>query len=607
MSTAAADHRPRRVRRERRVRWGWIVLFVVLVLVAIAAWVGVRGLLAANDLRVALPAATRIQTAVLGGDSSAAATGIGDLRERADKAHSLTDDPVWRVVETTPWLGPNMRALSGVAASAATVTGGGLDSVASISGELSGGALKPNNGAIDLKPLADAAPALSKANTAVQSGAAMAASLSTKGVVAPLANAVTQYQGKIDEVAKLTDAASRASDLLPGMLGQNGPRTYLLLVLNNAELRASGGIPGSVVHITANRGKITFDQQASDGSFGPYNAPITELARPTNLLFTQITGEYMQDVTLTPHFDQTAQLAAAMWKQKYGQSVDGVISIDPVALKYILEATGAVTFGQGTSFDTQLTAQNVVTTLLSDVYSRFSSPPTQDQFFGAATNAIFAKVTSGDFAPSAMLTAFTHIGDEHRLNVWSSQPAEQTKLAQTTLSGGPARSGPGEQRFGVYLADGTGSKMDYYLHTSVSLGHITCQPDGPLYVVQLTLKNGVVPSKAGSLPAYVSGGGQYGVPVGTMRTQVTVYGSPGVEFGNAFTSTGAAQPVKYVRDGDRDVAQYTIDLKAGQSSTVRLLFNSKKGQTGTAAADVTPQINPVSISTGRFECATVLK
>jgi hypothetical protein len=296
-----------------------------------------------------------------------------------------------------------------------------------------------------------------------------------------------------------------------------------------------------------------------------------------------------------------------MWKQRFGDTVSGVVSLDPVALKYILQATGPVTVGAGTPAQTQLTSQNVVKALLSDVYARFSDPRMQDAFFDAASGAIFDKLAQGDFQPNAMLSAFGHIGDEHRMNVWSAKPAEETLLKQTTLSGGPARSDPGEQRFGVYLADGTGSKMDYYLHTSVKLGQLGCSNVGDLYVAEVTLTNGVAPGDVGKLPEYVSGGGVFGVPVGTMRTQVTVYGSPGMEFGNAFTSKGGAQPVKFVKDGGQSAAQYVVDLKAGQSSTVRLVYNAKKGASGKPAADVTPQINPVEISTGKFTCGTVLK
>jgi hypothetical protein len=580
---------------------------VLLVVVACVVWVGVRAVLAANELREALPVASRAQAAVMSGDVAQARACASELRRRADRAHALTSDPVYRLAQTAPWVGPDLRALSGVASSAASVADNGLRPLSSLAGKVNPAAFKPRNGAIDLAPLDAAAPALAKANAAVRAGARSADAISTKGVVAPLADAVRQYTAKVDQVAAFTDAASRASALLPGMLGRDGPRSYLLLVLNSAELRSTGGIPGSVIHITADHGRISFDSQYAGGSFGPYDEPIAPLTAPTNALFTGITGEYMQDVTLTPHFEQSAQLASAMWRQRFGQTVDGVLSLDPVALKYILQATGPVTVAPGTPEQTQLNAGNVVKVLLSDVYARFTDPKKQDAFFDAASAAIFGRVTQGDFAPAAMLSAFAYIGDEHRLNVWSSKPEEQRLIAQTTLAGGPARSGQGEQRLGVYLADGTGSKMDYYLHTSVTTGRLTCSKVGVLEVVEVTLRNGLTPGQVPSIPEYVTGGGHYGVAAGTMRTQVTVYGSPGVEFGNAFSGSGGAEPVKFVKDGDRDVAQYVTDLKPGESSTVRLVYNLRKGKTGKPAVDVTPQINPVSISGGKFECGSVLK
>ena len=53
-------------------------------------------------------------------------------------------------------------------------------------------------------------------------------------------------------------------------------------------------------------------------------------------------GKYMQDVNLTPDFPTAAATAQAMWERKTGQRVDGVISMDPVALGYVLDATGPV-------------------------------------------------------------------------------------------------------------------------------------------------------------------------------------------------------------------------------------------------------------------------
>jgi len=614
MSTATADRRPRRMRRDKRSRrWiGWTILGIVLVVIAAALWVGVRGALAAKALHDALPVASRIQADVTGGNTGALTSDLAKLRSSADKAHADTSDPIWWLAAHIPGIGPNLRALGGVSASAATITDNGLERLTGVAGSLNPSAFKLTGGAIDLAPLAKAAPALAVADTAVQAGNREAQAVTTKGVIGPLASAVTQYKTKVTEVAQYTDAASRATRLLPGMLGADGPRTYLVLVLNNAELRASGGIGGSAIHVTANHGKITFDSQDSDAKFGDhsgagYDQPVAKLAPATQQLFGEITGEYLQDITLTPRFDQTAQLANAMWVKEGGKPVSGVVSLDPIALKYILEATGPVTVAAGTPEQTQLSAANVVKTLLSDVYFRFVNPADQDRFFAASTGAIIQKLTSGQFKPSAMLGAFAQIGAAHRMNVWSAEPAEQKLLDQTTLAGGPARSTPGEQRFGVYLADGTGSKMDYYLTTAVKLGQLTCPTVGPLYVVEVTLKNRLAASAVATLPAYVSGAAAYGVPVGTARTEVTVYGSPGVEFGNAATATGQAQPVKFVQDGTQSAAQYFVDLKPGQASTIRLVFNPKKGVTGKPAVDVTPQVNHVSLSTGAFECGTVLK
>jgi len=593
--------------RRRGHRVGWIVAAVLFVLVAAVVWVGVRGLLAVQELRAALPAASRVQSAIESGSAADAASQSSELRRHADAAHSLTSDPVWRAFEAVPGLGRNLSALDGVASSAASIADDGLDSLASLSGSLSASTFKPKGGALDLAPLAHAAPALAKADKAVQRGAQDAARLDGRGLIAPLASAVADYKAKVAGVAEFTDAASRASALLPAMLGQDGRRSYLLLVLNNAELRAPGGIPGSVVHVTADKGRIAFDDQYSARSFGEYDEPIVPLTDSTNQLYGEITGEFMQDVTLTPHFDESAQLASAMWQERFGQDVDGVVSLDPVALKYILQATGPVIVGAGTPLKAQLTPDNVVRVLMSDVYARFSDPAQQDAFFNAASSAIFEKVAAGGFDPKAMLTAFGRIGDERRMNVWSATAAEQESIAQTTLAGGPARSAGGDQRFNVYLSDGTGSKMDYYLHTSVALGQLTCKPVGALYVVEVTLRNGLTAAQAAKLPAYVSGGGSYGVPVGTIRTQVTGYGSAGVEFGNAFDGDGTAEPVKFVKDGGRSAAQYVVDLKPGESQTVRLVYNPKKGEGGRIQADVTPQINPVAVTRGGFDCGTVLK
>ena len=69
------------------------------------------------------------------------------------------------------------------------------------------------------------------------------------------------------------------------MLGADGPRTYLMLFQNNAELRATGGIPGSFATITARNGKISLGRQGDAGTIGRFDAPPIPLTPDERALF----------------------------------------------------------------------------------------------------------------------------------------------------------------------------------------------------------------------------------------------------------------------------------------------------------------------------------
>ena len=71
------------------------------------------------------------------------------------------------------------------------------------------------------------------------------------------------------------------------------------------------------------------------------------LSDEINAIYGQRPGQWMQNVTQIPDFAQSGALARQFWLQRHGLDVDGVIAIDPVALSYILRATGPVTLPSG--------------------------------------------------------------------------------------------------------------------------------------------------------------------------------------------------------------------------------------------------------------------
>jgi hypothetical protein len=84
-------------------------------------------------------------------------------------------------------------------------------------------------------------------------------------------------------------------------------------------------------------------------------------------------------------------MARATRRNVYGGKVDGVISFDPVALSYLLRATGTVQLQTGE----QLTAANAVQHLLSGVHAKHTDPRQEDAVLASAADSIFTAVTSG--------------------------------------------------------------------------------------------------------------------------------------------------------------------------------------------------------------------
>jgi hypothetical protein len=471
--------------------------------------------------------------------------------------------------------------------------------VAGVIGDVNVKAFAPKDGKVDLAPLVKAQPAVQRATTTLAKADRDATAIDTSDTLSPVTSAVNQLRNAVASVAGQADVANRAVQLAPAMLGHDGDRRYLLLFQNNAELRAGGGIPGAVALLDVKDGAIHLSNQASGSSFGQTEQPVLPLSTDTQGLYGAITGEYMQDVTLTPRFDVSAKLAREMWKQKYGQQVDGVLAMDPVTLAYILKATGPVQLPTGDI----LTSDNAVKLLLSDVYAKYPDPQVQDAFFASAASAVFDKVSSGAFDPKAFIGALTDGVQEDRLRLWSADRPEQDRLDGTAVAGPLPTSSASERQFGIYLNDATGAKMDFWLRKTVAVGSAVCRADGrPTSVVQVTLKNTAPADAATSLPAYVTGAGDFGVDPGKVQTNVAVYAAKGEIYLGSMQDGKAAAPHTAV-DGEHPVVQIQTLLAPGQSTTFSVTFlGSAKQAKAAVTAMSTPTITQSAVQPATVDC-----
>ena len=199
------------------------------------------------------------------------------------------------------------------------------------------------------------------------------------------------------------------------MLGDTEPRTYFVIFQNNAEIRATGGNPAASVLLHVEEAVSHWpDRPARRLRIQRARRPaVCRVPAETLALYLEDFPLYSQNYTRTPNFPTSAGLFQAILGAT-GQPVDGVISLDPVALSHMLAVAGPVTVD-----GIELNADNVVKVLLNETYLRFPADQAPaDAFFAAASASVFGKLVAGSWDPLLMLDAIRTSIAEQRVYGW---------------------------------------------------------------------------------------------------------------------------------------------------------------------------------------------
>lgn len=567
---------PRRASRPWR---NLVILSAVLVALAVAAagWLGVTASKISDDLNAAAHLVPQLKTQILEDDSDSAGKTVDSLKTHTMEARQAASDPLWTLAGALPWLGQNFQAVSTVATSADDVANLAADPLVSVARSLDWKAIVPNSKGVQLQPLEAAKPKLLSASHAVRQSYERLNGIDTDALFPQISEPVIEARQQLESLRSGLDVAASAALIAPDMLGASTPRNYLLLVQNNAETRATGGIPGALAVMKVNNGKLALAEQTSATELGPMS-PAIPVEDEQRQIYSGRVGKFMQDVNLTPDFPTSAGIATSMWQQKTGERLDGVVSVDPVALSYLLGATGPVTLSNpqlqelvSGSLPKELNQTNVVKTLLSDVYSEVPEPALQDLYFASVAEEIFAALSSGKNDNGKLIEGITKGVNEGRVLVWSAVASEQSVLAKYPLGGAATSGSISPAQFGVYFNDGTGAKMDYYVKRTVQLVQ-ECPRDGYLQTkVRVTSTNTAPADAATSLPPYVTGGGVFGVPPGTVQTNVVAYGPVQANVESAVADGKKISFASHTHSG-RPVGAVTVALPPGKKSTIDFVF-----------------------------------
>ncbi len=191
----------------------------------------------------------------------------------------------------------------------------------------------------------------------------------------------------------------------PDLLGQDGPRTYLVLALNESELRPGGGFISAAGEVEVHQGQLKrmsfMDSYALDNFHQPYPQAPEPFRR-----YMGIDLLVYRDSNWWPDFPAAVQAAWPLYRPATpAPDYAGVIAVDQRALELLLSAVGEVSLPDSSE---TLTAQNV------RAYIRRSwEPPGGDpsavgwwsarkSIMGPLAAAIGERLQAGQFDPARL-------------------------------------------------------------------------------------------------------------------------------------------------------------------------------------------------------------
>ena len=405
----------------------------------------------------------------------------------------------------------------------------------------------------------------------------------------------------IDQAAPLSHTAVAVLPTALKMLGEDGPRTYLVLFQNNAEIRATGGAAAAAVYVRAEGGRIQLVGQTGSTTFesGPL-AEVQTLALPaeTLALYDPEFAISSQNFTRTPNFPTAAQLFQSKIAAQEGFAVDGVISLDPVVLADILAVTGGVTV-EGV----EITAENAVPLLLNETYFRFPDDQAPaDAFFAATSATVFQKLVSGDWDLMRMLDVFEYAGAEQRLYGWFGRAEEQQVAHELGIDGVMAADNAATTEVGIFLNDAAVSKLEFYLSTAVS---VTCDPAARTVTTSISMTNSV---DRDDLTYHIGGlrSPRYGGLQTTMLLDVLYFAPPGATIIGVDPGTGDADGLdRASTENGRNAQSIAVLVDKGQTRTVSYTSQLPEGELGPLSVRYSPTVTdtPVTIAPSCAELA----
>lgn len=300
-----------------------------------------------------------------------------------------------------------------------------------------------------------------------------------------------------DAEAVIADAQA-GFEILPGVLGADEERTYLIGMQNPAEQRGTGGaiLRFSVFTFDEGRSNITKDKAEKAGN-SVYdidkNRKLLTIPLPEDAWYVQGIPDTQRfgNANWSPHWPLSAKLMLD-YAEKADErlpgdqlpDIDGFFVIDPVVMEDLIPGTGPFRLDR---FENQITANKAVHFLLYKAYASYPRHGVRRAALRAVVNQFIDKLLNPAH-PTELVTGMGDaLGSKHMM-IWMKDPDEQAFIERMNWDGEiePAKNGDYlmwiEQNVG-------GNKFDYYSEHESTMD-VTLDGSDAVVASETTVHNG---------------------------------------------------------------------------------------------------------------------
>lgn len=447
----------------------------------------------ANTLKTDLKA---VMTGVKERDVESAQNATLKVDNTVRKLDRTLSSPVWKAVSHAPFAGKYVKS---------------VNTLVSVAEDASDNILKPALDVMDEYPLEGlkvgdgfSVSTINAYLNLLEDIEPRIESMTTKMQTVKLPLGKTEMLSEYTQVlTKLTAAYKENGEYLPlfrAFLGDGSDKLYLLAAQNSAEIRASGGFPGSMGTIRIEDGVLTIDDFKTVYDMISVNPPTEAHITDTEYLLFSGSLDYARDACYIPDFERVGEIWALAYESKNDEHIDGVISLTPVIIQKVLAYTGAVTLSDGT----ELNGDNATQMLQKDLYYKYLSNNSSykvsnaydyvDSLFAETAKIVMGKLVD-DFDINRIADyskIFTDGGKDRTILMWMEDETAESYVKAAGCSGA-LNDDPSNPEAGVFFSGANGSKLGWFVSLDTQIGDdVTINDDGSrTYDVTVTVSNDI--------------------------------------------------------------------------------------------------------------------